>query len=1021
MWLHNIWGATRVYVIMKLVFATNNKHKLSELRQIAGREIEIVGLSDIGCHEDIPETGTTLQENALQKARYVNQKYGLDCFADDTGLEVDALGGAPGVYSARWAAMEKGQPSCTPDENVELMLQKMDGVDDRHACFRTCIALIQNGEEHLFDGRVDGEITRRRSGAEGFGYDPIFRPDGWDKTFAEASPEEKNAISHRGRATAKLMAWLRALSCLILAIAGLGVQAQTEGWHKYPLFADDITDVVEAANGKAYFLSGSNLYSFDPADEEMYAYTHINKLSDIDIASIHYNRDGKYLMVVYSNGNIDLLYDDGSTANLPDILLSQISGSKQVNAVTFGEGRIAVGTDFGLVVFDEKRHEVIESGIYNTPVVALAIADGRLYIEYQEPGKSGHIVAFAPLDQRHYSLEKFSRLGGWYSRQMVHVGDNTLLLVDKNSGQLTYREVNHENSTWRTSLAPDVNIVGDIHPCADGFYARNTNGDLLTINGKEIKTVSMPDQLRSETLAIGQGTKRLWAGSGAGLSCVDISGDSPSTVYGKMLPQGALTCQKVGYLRWSPDGERLYVSNIELSMFKPFATEECGDAYQTTNIIERGFPRDASLLDASADHEKSIQWQQAHGNRRMYGDPAWIIEDPDNPGRYYCANNHEGLYVLEYNEQTKRYDEAVKFDASNSPIPYNWGARVEDVNIDPEGNLWVGYIDGNYVVLPAAKRKGSLKAVTAADWKTHPKLGQYNALGGKDMMSLFCSRSPMAFMFTAQWEGGLIAVDTKGTYANLADDATYHWTRFTDQDGNSFEAPDRITFAIEDSRGAVWLGSTAGIFEITSPKTATSPDMRVRRLKVPRNDGTNYADYLLESEIVNWICIDPAGRKWVATQNSGLFLVSAAGDRIIKQINTDNSPLLSNEISAVECDPHTNTVYVGTPQGLYTFLGDASAPQDDYSDILAYPNPVRPEYTGPVTISGLMDHSVVKIADAAGNVVWQTRAEGGMATWDPTGPDGRRVRSGIYYAYVSTDGGDSGSSSGTVLKIMVIN
>lgn len=1007
---------------MKLVFATNNKHKLGELRRIAGDEIEIVGLSDIGCHEDIPETGATLQENALQKARYINQKYGLDCFADDTGLEVDALGGAPGVYSARWAAMEKGQPGCTPDENVELMLQKMQGVDDRHACFRTCIALIQGGEEHLFDGRVDGEITRRRSGSEGFGYDPIFRPEGWDITFAEASPEEKNAVSHRGRATAKLLAWLRAMSCLILALAAFGANAQSDGWHKYPIFADAIDDVIETDGGKAYFLSGTNLYSFDPADEEMYAYTHINKLSDNDIASIHYNRQGKYLLVVYANGNIDMLYDDGAVHNLPDILLSQITGSKQVNSVAFGEGRIAIGTDFGLVVFDEERREVIESGIYNTPVVAVAIANGRLYIEYQEPGKTAHIVAFAPVGQRHYSLDKFSRLGGWFSRQIVPVDENTLLMVNNVDGKLTYREVDHEKSTWRTSLATDRCAATPLRPCADGLYARDTDGNIMVIKGKDITIVDVPPSLRPECLAMGQGTRRLWAGSPEGLSCVDISGTSPVTVYGKMLPQGALTCKKVGYLRWSPDGERLYVSNIELSQFKPFASVENGDAYQTTNIIERGFPRDASLLNASAHQNESIKWQQANGNRRMYGDPAWVIEDPDDPGRYYCANNHEGLYVLQYNEQTKQYDEAVKFGTDNTPIPYNSGVRVEDVNIDPEGNLWVGYLDGNYIVLPAAKRKGNLKSITAADWKTHPRLDQYTtALKGKDMMSLFCTRSPMAFMFTAQWEGGLIAVDTKGSYANLADDASTLWLRFTDQDGNTFETPDRLTYAIEDSRGAVWIGSTAGIFEITDPKTATSPDMRARRLKVPRNDGTNYADYLLESEIVNWICIDPAGRKWVATQNSGLFLVSAAGDRVIKQISTDNSPLLTNEISAVECDPRTNTIYVGTPQGLYTFLGDASAPQDDYSEIIAYPNPVRPEHSGPVTISGLMDRSVVKIADAAGNVIWQTRAEGGMATWDPVGADGKRVRSGIYYAYVSTDGGDSGSAAGTVIKIMVIN
>ena len=196
---------------MKLVFATNNQHKLSELRQIAGDRFEIVGLSDIGCHEEIPETGVTLQENALQKAHYIYDKYGLNCFADDTGLEVDALDGAPGVYSARWAAMEYGKEHCTPAENVELMLKKLAGEKNRKARFRTTIALIIDGKEHLFEGEVHGEITEQRAGFDGFGYDPIFKPEGWDKTFAEATPDEKNAISHRGRATARLMEWLKGI------------------------------------------------------------------------------------------------------------------------------------------------------------------------------------------------------------------------------------------------------------------------------------------------------------------------------------------------------------------------------------------------------------------------------------------------------------------------------------------------------------------------------------------------------------------------------------------------------------------------------------------------------------------------------------------------------------------------------------------------------------------------------------------------------------------------------------------
>ncbi len=189
---------------MKIVFATNNKHKLEELRQIAGDKLDILGLKDIGCDVDIPETGDTLESNALQKARYVHEHYGIDCFADDTGLEVDALGGEPGVRSARYAPGE-GHDSTA---NMALLLRNMDGVTDRKARFRTVIALITDGKEHIFEGKVEGDIMEAPSGEQGFGYDPVFRPRGWAKTFAEASPEEKNSVSHRGRAVRRLLSFI---------------------------------------------------------------------------------------------------------------------------------------------------------------------------------------------------------------------------------------------------------------------------------------------------------------------------------------------------------------------------------------------------------------------------------------------------------------------------------------------------------------------------------------------------------------------------------------------------------------------------------------------------------------------------------------------------------------------------------------------------------------------------------------------------------------------------------------------
>lgn len=196
---------------MKIIFATNNKNKLAEIREMLGDKIEVMSLADINCHEDIPETSDTLEGNALQKAHYVYDKYGMSCFADDTGLEVDALGGEPGVYSARYAGGE-GHDS---EANMAKLMDKLGDNDNRKARFRTVIALITgNGEDDvkLFEGVAEGDIIREKRGGEGFGYDPIFRPEGYDKTFAELGHEIKNKISHRAKAVQKLVEYLKQAS-----------------------------------------------------------------------------------------------------------------------------------------------------------------------------------------------------------------------------------------------------------------------------------------------------------------------------------------------------------------------------------------------------------------------------------------------------------------------------------------------------------------------------------------------------------------------------------------------------------------------------------------------------------------------------------------------------------------------------------------------------------------------------------------------------------------------------------------
>ena len=186
-----------------IVFATSNKYKVSEVNQLLDGHFEIKSLSDIGCHEEIPETSPTIPGNALQKARYVYERYHVNCFSEDTGLEIDALNGEPGVYSARYAGPER-----SAEANMALVLKKLDGQENRSARFRTVVALIIDGKEYLFEGIAEGTILNAKKGVQGFGYDPVFQPTGYEKSFAQMDATEKNKISHRGKAIRKLIEFL---------------------------------------------------------------------------------------------------------------------------------------------------------------------------------------------------------------------------------------------------------------------------------------------------------------------------------------------------------------------------------------------------------------------------------------------------------------------------------------------------------------------------------------------------------------------------------------------------------------------------------------------------------------------------------------------------------------------------------------------------------------------------------------------------------------------------------------------
>jgi hypothetical protein len=420
------------------------------------------------------------------------------------------------------------------------------------------------------------------------------------------------------------------------------------------------------------------------------------------------------------------------------------------------------------------------------------------------------------------------------------------------------------------------------------------------------------------------------------------------------------------------------------------------------NVLENGFIRDITPDNSALTLDNSNSWKIAKT-------PFMVIEDPEEPGVIYVATWWEGIYKLKDGKQL------MKYDWTNMPLPLDYIHAFIAISFDGDNNLWChGYNAAEQLitaVLPAAKRK--LDNISASDWVVL-NTGNFGVFGSRNTVILNCRKTPnLTLMSEGFRDYNLLAYNTAGTIDSKTDDTYYVRNTFIDQDGKQF-GPLFIYSMTEDNNGIVWFGTENGVFICRKPATLLSPSATVERVKVPRNDGTQYADYLLNNELVTAIAVDGANRKWIGSANSGLYLVSADGTEIIDHFTTDNSLLPTNQILNVACAPTGNSVYVTTRLGLLEYGADVAQPSADYSEIYAYPNPVRPDYAGPVTIKGLMDNSLIKIADAAGNVIFQTRSNGGIATWTPDS----RLRTGVYYILASQN---ADGNTAVVAKILVVN
>ncbi|MDE7443283.1 MAG: hypothetical protein K2M65_03895 [Muribaculaceae bacterium] len=787
------------------------------------------------------------------------------------------------------------------------------------------------------------------------------------------------------------------LLTIICCACVVAAAAQSVGtWHHVNSYGGAPSKIIDTPH-KVFAVSQSRLTVYDKDYDELSVYSKENMLTDSKIRDIYYNFDKNYVLAVYENGNIDMVYDDGRVVNMPEIRNMELNADKSIRNVWFKDNRIYLSCNFGLVVMDDEKHNVIESVMWTNPLIAAFVIGDQLIV-----CDSGYGVYKSPANIKHYSLSQFSMFD--------RVGHDAIAMIDNRRyysvewGSLFLYTINENYDGYSRQYFPVTGITGKFNQLkSGGYFIYGSDVMAFCDNDGNVTTYPLNEDLAGLPLTSYEGSGHLWAANEYGISEYSYNQETgETTVLKKDYRPMGLSCGSVGHI--SKGAKGIYF--LSPSPSNPYVINENTRSfidYQPYGALgyENIYPKDLPHNNNSFPSPKNLMG----GNYRL-------TEIPNEPGNFLIGNFFEGIYKM-----NTKGEVLGKYDCTNSSLASRAGGYVNGATaqaFDRDGNLWV--MDFNdaplpfFHMLPADKFKAGKTDVS--DWNSIVMSDYYRF---KDGGMLICKKSNMIFLGGMY---GIVGYDTKGTWSNLSDDEYSYRIKLTDQDGLGLESYYYIPM-VEDHNGRVWIGHDGGVIEITNPSTFNRADFHINRIKVPRNDGTSLADYLLDGMRVTCIAVDASNRKWLGTNISGLYLVNENGSEVLAHFTTENSDIPSDCVYSVECDDNSNRVYVGTDVGLAIYAADAAPPAEDFSEVYAYPNPVRPEYTGLITVTGLMDNSLVKITDAAGNVFYSGRSEGGMITWDGCNSSGQRVKTGVYFVYASQS--DGSQSSGAVTKILVVN
>lgn len=746
---------------------------------------------------------------------------------------------------------------------------------------------------------------------------------------------------------------------LLVAFFQTTLYAQDWKWKSYLAYYN--TTLVAEANNNVFAVADGSLYSYNKEDQSVQTYSKLNGLSDVSITQLGYNADVNTLLIVYDNGNIDLWGEDG-IYNLPFLKNSTVVQDKTVNAITFDGEYAYLASQFGIMVINMQKKEVADTYRIGN-VSSCCVLNNYLYAATEQGIRRGSLN------------DNLLDAANWtdYSAEVVQdivAFQNTLCYVI--SGDGVYYQAEGSSRKWIN----DAGIKG--MKVESGKLLAYTNGKVYIAS-----SLNTPDQITGLSTIQDVSTLKdnaYWiANAAGGILGIQKNGSAYTRILEKTTIDGPK--RNMPYFMDFVEGQLLVTG---------------GGRWMDRENNPATFMRYkdgvwANLDDSSLASKAGIDFCR---------DFLCVAVDPVDTSHYFIASYGEGLFEFRgmefqtmYNNDNSPLQYVVPDDGKPQPYPRHY-VRVSGLDFDAAGNLWTVSAGVNEVI-QVLQSDGNWVTLRDLPISNSPTTGSL----------LFLSNGLLVANIPRASNAGIFVMNNNGTL-DASDDTYNLYSTLVSTQGEALSASEFYCIA-EDKMGSLWVGTNIG------PVIGynTSDGYRFNRIVL-----FDESDYLLNGERVNCIAVDGGNRKWIGTQNSGVFLVSEDGTEVLENFTTENSPLFSDCIQSIAIHPQTGEVFIGTDKGIISYQGDATEGSEDYTSVHAYPNPVRPDFDDKVIITGLMDQSEVKITDLAGNLIYRSTCIGGQLTWDCRNAQGRRVATGVYLVLAATPD----AKESVVTKIMVV-